>query len=355
MRLALRRYRLPLAAPITLKGVEHTEREGVLVRLDDDAGHVGWGDAAPLPGFSPETLAEAIADLRRATEVFADRTPGPDWTDPNGDLHRAFDALDLVPSARFGIDLAAFDLAAQTMGRTLAQVLHPDPEVTVPINALLVGSESDVLREAERLAAAGYRTLKLKVGRAGLEEEVALVRTLRERLPDVALRLDANQAWTMDEATRFAEGIRDVGVEYIEEPLREPTDLPVLWFDTHLPIALDESLVGTEPEGLQGKGWAVAAVLKPTLVGGVARTLRFAAQARALGIRPVLSGAFESGVAMRGHVALAAATGGAPAGLDPYNRLAADVLTPRLPLDRPTVDVPAFFRTPYEVEIPEPS
>jgi hypothetical protein len=53
---------------------------------------------------------------------------------------------------------------------------------------------------------------------------------------------------------------------------------------------------------------------------------------------------FESGVAMRGHVALAAATGGAPAGLDPYNRLAADVLTPRLDLDRPNVDVPAFFR-----------
>jgi O-succinylbenzoate synthase len=112
--------------------------------------------------------------------------------------------------------------------------------------------------------------------------------------------------------------------------------------------------VGTEPDALQGKGWATAAVLKPTLVGGVARTRRFAASAQALGITPVLSGMFESGVAMRGHVALAAATGGAPAGLDPYNRLAADVLTPRLALDRPAVDVPSFFRTERAVEIPDP-
>lgn len=354
MRFALRRYRLPLTAPLVLKGTEHTAREGVLVRLEDDEEHVGWGDIAPLPGFSRETLDEALADVRRATDALVSHPPGPGWTDPDGDLHRALDALSLAPSARFGLDLAAFHLAAEASGRTLAQAMHPDPEVTVPVNALLIGSGEEVLPEAERLVAAGYRTLKLKVGRAGMEDEVALVRALAERFPGVALRLDANQAWTMEEAIAFAEGIDGVGIEYVEEPLRNPADLPVLWFDAKLPIALDESLVGTEPEDLQGKGWATAAVLKPTLVGGVVRTLRFAAQARALGIRPVLSGMFESGIAMRGHVALAAATGGAPAGLDPYNRLAADVLVPRLPLDRPTVDVPAFFRTERSVEIPLP-
>ncbi len=352
MRLSLRRYRLPLTAPLVLKGTEHTEREGVLVRLDD-AGHVGWGDVAPLPGFSPETLDVALADVRRATSLFAERTPGPDWTDPNGALHRALDALGLTPSAQFGLDLAAFHLAAARAGRTLAEAMHPDPEVTVPINALLVGAPKEVLDEAEQLVTAGYRTLKLKVGRTGLDKEIALIHTLSEQFPGIALRLDANQAWTMGEAVRFAEGIAGCGVEYVEEPLGEPAGLPVLWFDTHLPIALDESLVGTEPEHLRGNGWAAAVVLKPTLLGGVARVLRFAAHARTLGIRSVLSGAFESGIAMRGHVALAAATGGAPAGLDPYRRLADDVLRPRLSLDRPTVDVPTFFRSEHEVEIPE--
>ncbi len=355
MRLGLRHYRLPLTAPLVLKGVEHTERTGALVRLEGENGQVGWGDVAPLPGFSAETLDEALADVRRAIGLFAEHTPGPDWMNPDGSLHRALDDLALAPSARFGLDLAAFHLAAEIAGRTLAEAIHPDPEVAVPINALLIGEPDSILDEAERFVAAGYRTLKLKVGRSGLEEEVALVRTLNERHPDVALRLDANQEWTMDEAMHFAEGIKGCTLDYIEEPLHNPDDLSVLWFDTQLPIALDESLLGTDPAGLQGKGWAKAAVLKPTLLGGVARVLRFARQARLLSIRPVLSGAFESGVAMRGHVALAAATGGAPAGLDPYNRLAADVLTPRLPLDRPSIDIPTFFRSEHEVVIPEPS
>lgn len=355
MHLTLHPYRLPLTAPLVLKGIEHTDRAGVLVRLDDAAGRVGWGDAAPLPGFSLASRAAVVDQIKTLHSWVADREPAPDWTDPNGTLHREIDGLGLLPSVRFGLDLALFDLAAQAAGRTLAGAMHPDPEVTVPINALLVGEAGAVLGEAERLTAAGYRTLKLKVGRVGLGEEIELVRTLSERFPTTALRLDANQAWTMDEAVRFAEGIEGCRLDYIEEPLQNPADLPVLWFDTRLPLALDESLVGTDPSGLQGKGWATAAVLKPTLLGGVARTLRFAAHAHALGIRPVLSGAFESGVAMRGHVALAAATGGAPAGLDPYNRLAADVLTPRLRLDKPSVDVPAFFRAEHRVEVPEPA
>lgn len=355
MRLSLHPYRLPLTAPLVLKGTEHAVRAGVLVRLEDAAGRVGWGDSAPLPGFSEETLAAATDQLGRLTAWADSREPAPDWIDPHGVLHREIDTLALVPSARFGLDLALFDLAAQALGKTLAQALHPDPEVTVPINALLVGRADAVLAEAVRLVAAGYRTLKLKVGRADLGEEVTLVRILAERFPGVALRLDANQAWTMDEALRFAEGIGDCQLDYIEEPLRDAVDLPVLWFDTQLPMALDESLVGTDPVDLRGKGWLTAAVLKPTLLGGVVQTLRFAAQAKDLGIRPVLSGAFESGVAMRGHLALAAATGGAPAGLDPYRRLATDVLAPRLTLDRPAVDVPAFFRGDHRVEVPESS
>lgn len=352
MQLSLHRYRLPLVAPLVLKGVRHDAREGVLVRLEDAAGRVGWGDAAPLPGFSRETLDDALAQLDLLTDWAAGREPSPDWLDPDGDLHHEIDALGLAPSARFGLDLALFDLAAQKAGRTLAHALHPDPDPVVPINALLVGSEEEVLAEAERRVAEGYGTLKLKVGRGDPEAEAALVRAFAERFPRAALRLDANQAWTMDEALAFARRIEGVPLDYLEEPLRDPADLAVLWFDTRLPLALDESLQGAEPADLQGKGWAAAAVLKPTLVGGVARTFRFAAQARALGIRPVLSGAFESGVAMRAHVALAAATGAAPAGLDPYTRLAADVLVPRLPLDRPRVDVPVFFRTEFAVEVP---
>ena len=171
---------------------------------------------------------------------------------------------------------------------------------------------------------------------------------MRDALPaSVALRLDANRAWAWDQAVAFADGVAGVALDYVEEPLAAPERLPELWHDTGLPLAVDESV----QEGAKVRGWATAAVLKPTLVGGLAATLRIAARARAVGVRAVLSASFESGVGLRGVAALAAATGAEPAGLDTYRWLAADVLPP-LPFGRARVDVPSLFGRPPTVAVP---
>ena len=186
-----------------------------------------------------------------------------------------------------------------------------------------------------------------------MDEDVAAVRAVRQSLPDaVALRLDANRAWSWGQAVAFAEGVAGLALDYVEEPLAEPARLPELWHDTGLAVAVDESV----QEGAAIRGWATAAVLKPTLIGGTVATLRRAAEARSVGVRAVLSASFESGVGLRGVAALASAVpGGAagaePAGLDTYRWLAADVL-PRLPFDRPRVDVPGLFARPLAVRVP---
>jgi O-succinylbenzoate synthase len=342
-------YRLPLVEPVLLAATALTCRDGVLLRLEDETGAIGWGDAAPLPGFSREALPEVQRTLKDVTAALIGRALDPlDLTSATGSFHTALDAAALSPSARFALDLALFDVAAQRLGRSLPQAMHPDPAVILPVNGLLMGALGHVRAEAERLAAAGYRTLKLKVGRAPLADEIRLVRGISEVVSDgIALRLDANRAWTKAEAHRFAEAVADLPLDYVEEPLREAAGLPALWLDTRLPLAVDETLQEQGAEAI--RGWAVAAVLKPTLVGGVAATLRLAATARARGVRPVLSAAFESGIGMRGVAALAAATGAEPAGLDPYRRFASDVLAVPLPLDRPLVDVTALFTSPLEV------
>ncbi|HYE95095.1 MAG TPA: o-succinylbenzoate synthase [Rubricoccaceae bacterium] len=345
-------YRLPLTVPFRWSGGEVASREGVLLRLEDERGRVGWGDGAPLPGFSRETLGEATRTLANAAEIVRDRAlDALDLTNPGGDFHTALDAADLAPSARYALDLALWDLAAQALGRTLPHTMHPDPAVLLPVNALLSEEGEALLDEALRRVAEGYRTLKLKVGWGPIEDDAERVRAVRERVGSgVALRADANRGWSWTEAVAFAEGVRGAALDYVEEPLREPARLPELWADTGLPIALDETLAErTGEEAI--RGWVRAAILKPTLLGGVAATLRLAARARSVGVRPILSGAFESGVGLRGVAALAAATGAEPAGLDPYRRLATDVLAERLPLDRPVVDVPALFARPVEVAL----
>jgi o-succinylbenzoate synthase len=106
-------------------------------------------------------------------------------------------------------------------------------------------------------------------------------------------------------------------------------------------VALDESMVGVEPEELEEHRYARAVVLKPTMIGGISRTLRVAEQALRLGMTPVVSSAYESGVGTAALVALAAGIGdhAIPVGLDTYRRLAGDVLETRLALPAPSVGV----------------
>ncbi|MEM1044384.1 MAG: o-succinylbenzoate synthase [Bacteroidota bacterium] len=342
-------YRLPLTEAVTWNGERCTTREGALLRLGDDRGRTGWGDLAPLPGFSRETLPEAMKALTEALPELLRRGLDPsDLTQPSGSFHTTLDAAGLPSSARFALDLALADLAAQALGQTLPEALSANVATQLPLNGLLMGSPEAVVAQARRLGAGGYPAVKLKVGRAAVETDIETVRAVREALGEsVALRLDANRAWADDDARRFADAVVPLGLDYIEEPLADPAGLAALARDTGLPVAVDESV----QEGAAIEAWAAAAVLKPMLVGGLMATLRLAASAWSVGVRTVLSASFESGIGLRGVAALAAATGAQPAGLDTYRWLAEDVVGP-LPFGRPVVDVPTLFAAPPEVAVP---
>jgi O-succinylbenzoate synthase len=343
--LNLHRYELSLSEPVRLNEMTLRYREGLLVELVSDGGGAGWGEAAPLPGFSREDLGEVTAQLRGLADVMMDRAVTVDLLDPHEPLARELDAMDLAPSARFGFELALWNLYAAASGKKLPELVSPRPRATVPINALIPSSDH-ALEEAHSARTAGYETVKLKVGARGVEEDAELVRAVRGALGDaVALRLDANRVWSLGEAERFARGTADLDLEYVEEPLTDPSELPLLAENHDLPVALDESLAGMEPKELENHGYARAVVLKPTLLGGISQTLRFARVASRFGARPVLSSAYETGVGTSALVALAAGVGDeeVPAGLDAYRRLAEDILRPRLELPAPRVDVRAMF------------
>jgi O-succinylbenzoate synthase len=340
----LYRYRLPLTAPLQLKGETVSARTGVLVAIKDESGACGWGDVAPLPGFSAETLAEATDRLEAWARTCAGRPVPETW----GDVAEL--AMEAPASVRFGVELAWADLMATRQNGMLPEIWTADPRSTVALNALLTGPPDAVLAEADRLVAEGYRAAKLKVGRRELPTEIELVRALTERHgPDLRLRLDANRAWSLDEARRFVAGIDPSTIDYLEEPLVDPSHLPEL-ADTGCPVALDETMRDLSAGELDQHGYASAVVLKPSLVGGLAHTLRVARRAVELGMTPVVSAAYESGIGLRGLVALAASfPDNAPAGLDTYRRFQSDVVAPRLPLSEPAIDVAELMRTPIRL------
>jgi len=331
------RYRLPLTAPLALGPQTIKARDGLLVRVEGAAGNAGWGDVAPLPGFSAESIEDASQALRTVAPTLRER--------PASAALDELAAWDGLSSVRCGMEMALFDAQARATGTTLPHALSTAPRSVVSFNALVTAGEEGLAAKTKRLRAAGYRAVKLKVGRGTVDEDVGRVRTVLAQRGDMALRLDANRAWSFESARRFADAVPAGAVDYIEEPLADPDALPRFAAETGMPVALDETIQAGAAPG--DHPYAAAVLLKPTLVGGLQAARRLAAEALRACVQPVLSASFESGVGLRGLVALAAGLGtkDVPMGLDTYGRLHADVLQPRLPLAGPTVTVADLFST----------
>lgn len=313
-----------------------------MLELVEENGFVGLGEASPLPGFSRESLEEAAEQLASSTSALIGRNLTKDCLYNNEAFSQELNNSGLSPSARFGIELALWNIYAALEGKSLTELLCSSPVGSVPVNGLLNGSVREVLAEGYRMREAGYEAVKLKVGGRSVGEDAELVRSLRGVLGEgVSLRLDANRAWSFVEAASFARAIEGVEYEYMEEPLADPSRFADFAREFGAPVALDESLVGMSPEGLERHGYARAVVIKPTMIGGISQTLRLAEEAHRLGITPVISSAYETGVGAGALLALAAATGGGSvaAGLDTYRRLGADVLHPPLDVTAPRVDL----------------
>jgi O-succinylbenzoate synthase len=312
------RYALPLVRPLTLAGNDLTERRGYLVRLESDEGHVGWGDIAPLPGFSRETFEDAGSELRRVRSelVGSELPPGLEVLD--GELGRWLWTHGLPPSVQCGVEMALLNLTAGSRAVSLARLLSEHALESVRVNAL-ISHDNDVTEKVRQFKRDGYRAVKLKVGRRPPEDDIRRTRDAFHELGgDTTLRLDANRAWDFEEAVRFAEGISDCTLAYIEEPLADPSRLEEFVTRTGLRVALDESLVGLTPSRLNDYSFVSAVVLKPTLLGGFERSAQLARVAKSRDMKVVISSSFESSVGIAALAQLAAAfdTFNTPAGLD---------------------------------------
>lgn len=335
----LYRYELPFTAPLHLNGEESSHRRGLLVRVSTEQGHAGWGDAAPLPGFSAESRSEVEVHARSALSHW----PGMHLSEFEEGLVDGMEGLpldvDSPSSFRFAMESAAVEVLAAVHETAVPDILG-EPRQAVTLNALLPRADANARAQALRWQREGYQAIKVKVGGRGVEEDVARVRAVREALDaSVALRVDANRAWSLDEAVTFAENVQDLDIAYVEEPLADPTLLSTLVSDTRLPVALDETTRETTPSILRDLTGVSAVVLKPTLLGGLQRTWNWGSVARETDTTRVLSAAYESGVGLRMLVALAAIGPEVPVGLSTYDRLATDVYAPPLPLRGPRIDV----------------
>jgi o-succinylbenzoate synthase len=339
-------FRLPLSQPLMTSEKIYSERSGLVIELGNDQGHSALGETSPLPGFSQEdgrAAQKQLEHLRAA--VFGNAIPDGLEALCGGFDHWLGD-LGLAPSVRFGFETAVLGLLASAQGVPLSDLLCDEPSRRVGVNGLLAGAPDAVINKLKKCLARGFRAFKLKVGRNGLDEDVCLAREVVSLMGRGAtLRLDANRAWTPDQAVAFARQMEAEPIAYLEEPVGSLEMLKQLLKERtmSIPVALDESLLEMAPEDLSSWLEIKAAVLKPTLLG-FEKTMRFARTAEHLGMTPVISSAFESGLGLTvlAHIASSLKTNDVPAGLDTLEWFAQDLLKSPLTIEHGELAVPAL-------------
>lgn len=301
-RARLFRYQLPLDAGVVLRNQRLKTRDGLLVCLNQD-GREGWGEIAPLAGFSQESLE---ACQQAATAWLHGWQQGDDAALPD------------YPSVAFGLSCACAELEQSLPGAAdyrAAPLCTGDPDELFAMLSALPGEKS----------------AKVKVGLYEAVRDGMMVNLLLEAVPDLRLRLDANRAWTPLKAEQFARYVnpqwRD-RIAFIEEPCRTRDESRVFAQQYGIAIAWDESLREADFRFVAEPGVA-AVVIKPTLTGSLQRVREQVEAAHAAGLQAVISSSIESSLGLSQLARIAAwLTPDAVPGLDTLTLMQAQLLRP---------------------------
>ena len=214
----------------------------------------------------------------------------------------------MSPTVRFGFDTALLMAFSCMQGRPLHKLWSPSPEADHPevvSNALLedISNAETAIERCRDLLEQGYQTVKIKVGRGqSPEQEANVISSISKAFGDrLSIRLDANRAWDIDHALRFAEHLSCPNLEYIEEPVNRVNDIAVFCEKTQLPVALDESIASSRgpadvAELLKHCPGVVSCVLKPSCMGSIDRLVHIMKICVSLNRKTVISSAFETPV-----------------------------------------------------------
>ena len=265
------RYHLDLRAPLRMADKTYTHRDGLLLRYGSGEDSFVWADASPLPGFSTESLEDVLSA-------------------------RMSDIPEHLPSLRFAVDSLR-----QVSGLPFGAMPY------VPVNAL-IGSAApeEMMVQAEAAIQAGYKTLKVKIGRS-FSDEFTFLEAFADRHPHIRLRLDANASLSLRDAIDRLPRLAEFKPEYLEQPVAGTDDLLALARVSPVPIAADESVRSRADAARVIRDGAVRVlILKPMMIGWWADTIAILEDAYRHDVACVLTTSLESAVGRRITAAFAA-------------------------------------------------
>jgi o-succinylbenzoate synthase len=341
--------RVPFRRPLLDASGEYTHRRSWLLRLVDEDGNEGLGEAA-LDPIATDVTTGALARLVReiAPALAAGRLP--EWSElaAEGEPGRAaMAAVDGAVAALLASRDAGGASPSGASERRRAAGASNDAATIPVVAAIQFGGPDAGAEAAAHLVELGFQTLKLRAGfERATDQLVDRLRALRAAVgPEPRLRIDAAGAWDLDTATERIDAVEPFRIEFVEQPLTawDVAGHAALRERVRVPIALDESI---DSEGSARAALAERAadliVVKPARVGGLAATMRIVEAARTTGVSVVLGTYFETGVGIASALRIAASmpAPGPAHGLATAGLLVHDLLAAPLAIDKGRMAVP---------------
>lgn len=212
----IEKVQIPLKEPFKVAFTVVNYLESVLVQVTTDEGYVGYGEAAPFAPVTGETVDGVIAVL----EIFKQGLIGMNPLDIEA-VHAMMDGVIVGNgAAKCAVDLAMYDLMGKSMGQPVYKLLGGFSNMVQNDITIGIGAPEAMAAEAKRLVTEeGYHILKIKAG-IDYKEDIRAMRLIREAVgPDIRLRADANQGYTVSDAVCALEGFREFGIEAVEQCL----------------------------------------------------------------------------------------------------------------------------------------
>ena len=287
-------YELHFKQPAgTSRGV-YTTRKVWYVRLTDtEIGKSGTGECAPLPNLS----CDDIPDYEDVLRCHCLQVEKAGWID--------YKSLRPYPSMLFGLETAFYHLKAGSLAFWDTPFSRGEEGIT--INGLIwMGSFDEMYARIREKMKAGFRCIKLKIGAIDFDKELQLIEFIRSHFDkeEIELRVDANGAFKPSEAMSKLEALSKFDLHSIEQPIRQGQweEMARLCASTHLPIALDEELIGVNKESEKIRLLETIRpqyiILKPSLHGGIAGSEEWIKLAKKRNIGYWITSALESNVGL---------------------------------------------------------
>jgi len=318
------KYQLSFDEVLQNSQTSFEHRQGFILEYDKD-GFAFWGEVAPLPGYSRETL-EDVEELLQSHKENLEVALSND--EPINALQPFYDGPGtLPPSLQFGLDTLAYQIKASRENVSLQKLLFEKNRDKIAVNALLSLHSNKLFETLDQQLQEGFKTVKFKIG-IDFNQELNKLNNIRSQYPDLKIRLDLNQGWTLKEALRNCPKLLKLDIEYCEEPLKEvtPKNYEILSEHCDLPLALDESVVTCDfwPNLLPYTSFII---LKPMLLGSFNTIFETKRLADTLNNKAVITTSLESGIGRNIIAILASGLGAAKTaqGLATGRMLAQDV------------------------------